>query len=80
MRFAPVVNTAIRHPIICNPQAEIVFDLDHVSATYGRDAIDRVRVDQGDQRRHPVPSPSVEWKVPASHWRTAASAERSPIG
>ncbi|VCF25462.1 transposase IS204/IS1001/IS1096/IS1165 family protein [Burkholderia pseudomallei] len=34
------------------PQAEIVFDLYHVVAKYGREVIDRVRVDQANQLRH----------------------------
>lgn len=33
------------------PQAEVVFDLFHVVAKYGREVIDRVRVDQANQLR-----------------------------
>ncbi|KOT12712.1 transposase family protein [Burkholderia mallei] len=38
------------------PQAEIVFDLYHVVAKYGREVIDRVRVDQANQLRHDKPA------------------------
>jgi transposase len=34
------------------PQAEIVFDLFHVVAKYGREVIDRVRVDEANRLRH----------------------------
>lgn len=34
------------------PQAEIVYDLFHVVAKYGREVIDRVRVDQANALRH----------------------------
>lgn len=34
------------------PQAEVVYDLFHVLARYGREVIDRVRVDQANQLRH----------------------------
>ncbi len=34
------------------PQAEIVYDLFHVVAKYGREVIDRVRVDEANQWRH----------------------------
>ncbi|CAM3525812.1 MULTISPECIES: ISL3-like element ISRta1 family transposase [Cupriavidus] len=38
------------------PQAEVVFDLFHVVAKYGREVIDRVRVDQANQLRHDRPA------------------------
>lgn len=38
------------------PQAEIVYDLFHVVAKYGREVIDRVRVDQANQLRHDRPA------------------------
>ena len=38
------------------PQAEVVFDLFHVVAKYGREVIDRVRVDQANQLRHDKPA------------------------
>src|SRR5262249_50764994 len=34
------------------PHAEIVFDLFHVVAKYGREVIDRVRVDEANRLRH----------------------------
>ena len=34
------------------PQAEIVFDLFHIVAKYGREVIDRVRVDEANRLRH----------------------------
>ena len=34
------------------PKAEIVFDLFHVVAKYGREVIDRVRVDEANRLRH----------------------------
>jgi len=34
------------------PQAEVVFDLFHVVARYGREVIDRVRVDEANRLRH----------------------------
>jgi transposase len=34
------------------PQAEVVFDLFHVVAKYGREVMDRVRVDQANRLRH----------------------------
>ena len=38
------------------PQAEVVYDLFHVVAKYGREVIDRVRVDQANQLRHDRPA------------------------
>ena len=38
--------TEVRHQC---PQAEIVFDLFHVVAKYGREVIDRVRVDEANR-------------------------------
>lgn len=34
------------------PQAEVVYDLFHVVARYGRDVVDRIRVDQANALRH----------------------------
>ncbi|WP_369291229.1 ISL3-like element ISBma1 family transposase, partial [Burkholderia pseudomallei] len=47
------------------PQAEIVFDLYHVVAKYGREVIDRVRVDQANQLRHDKPARKV---LKSSRW------------
>jgi transposase len=38
------------------PQAEVVYDLFHVVAKYGREVIDRVRVDQANQLRDDRPA------------------------
>jgi transposase len=38
------------------PQADVVFDLFHVLAKYGREVIDRVRVDQANRLRHDRPA------------------------
>lgn len=47
------------------PHAEIVYDLFHVVAKYGREVIDRVRVDQANQLRHDKPARKV---VKSSRW------------
>lgn len=47
------------------PNAEIVFDLFHVVAKYGREVIDRVRVDQANQLRHDKPARRV---IKSSRW------------
>ncbi|ONP86079.1 ISL3 family transposase, partial [Burkholderia cenocepacia] len=47
------------------PQAEVVYDLFHVVAKYGREVIDRVRVDQANQLRHNRPARKV---LKSSRW------------
>ena len=47
------------------PQAEIVFDLFHVVAKYGREVIDRVRVDEANRLRHDKPARKV---VKGARW------------
>jgi transposase len=47
------------------PQADVVFDLFHVVAKYGREVIDRVRVDQANQLRHDRPARRV---IKSSRW------------
>jgi transposase len=47
------------------PQAEIVYDLFHVVAKYGREVIDRVRVDQADRLRHDKPARRI---IKGSRW------------
>lgn len=47
------------------PQAEVVFDLFHVVAKYGREVIDRVRVDQANQLRSNRPARKV---LKSSRW------------
>ena len=50
------------------PQAGFVFDLYHVVAKYGREVIDRVRVDQANQLRHDKPARKIlkssSWLLP----------------
>jgi transposase len=47
------------------PQADVVYDLFHVVAKYGREVIDRVRVDQANQLRHDKPARRV---LKSSRW------------
>ncbi len=47
------------------PQAEVVYDLFHVVARYGREVIDRTRVDQANLLRHDKPARQV---VKRSRW------------
>jgi transposase len=47
------------------PEAEIVFDLFHVIAKYGREVIDRVRVDEANRLRHDKPARKV---VKGARW------------
>ncbi|AKK23963.1 ISL3 family transposase [Pandoraea oxalativorans] len=47
------------------PRAEIVYDLFHVVAKYGREVIDRVRVDQANQLRQDRPARRV---IKSSRW------------
>ncbi len=60
------MNTAyeleVRH--FC-PQAQIIFDLFHVVAKYGREVIDRVRVDEANRLRHDKPARKL---IKGSRW------------
>jgi transposase len=47
------------------PQARIVYDLFHVVAKFGREVVDRVRVDQANQLRHDKPARKV---IKRSRW------------
>ncbi len=47
------------------PQAEVVYDLFHVVARYGREVIDRIRVDQANAVRHDKPARKV---IKQSRW------------
>jgi len=47
------------------PNAEIVYDLFHVVAKFGREVIDRVRVDEANRLRHDAPARRV---VKTSRW------------
>ncbi|HYD79643.1 MAG TPA: ISL3 family transposase [Paucimonas sp.] len=53
------------------PQAEVVFDLFHVVAKYGREVIDRVRVDQANQLRGDRPARKV---LKSSRWLLLGNA------
>lgn len=55
------------------PQAEIVFDLFHVVAKYGREVIDRVRVDQANTLRHDRPARRV---IKSSRWLLLRNREQ----
>jgi transposase len=61
------------------PNAEVVYDLFHVVAKYGREVIDRVRVDEANRLRHDAPARRV---VKTSRWlllrnRSSVSAEQT---
>jgi len=47
------------------PNAEIVYDLFHVVAKYGREVMDRVRVDEANRLRHDKPARKV---VKSARW------------
>ena len=47
------------------PNAEVVYDLFHVVAKYGREVVDRVRVDEADRVRHDKPARKV---IKGSRW------------
>ena len=58
------------------PGAEVVFDLFHVVANYGREVIDRTRVDSANQLRHDKPARKI---VKSSRWlllRNRSNLER----
>ena len=54
------------------PNAEIVFDLFHVVAKYGREVIDRVRVDEANRLRRDKPARKV---IKSSRWLLLRSRE-----
>lgn len=62
MDMNPAYEEEVRHQC---PQAEIVYDLFHVVAKYGRDVIDRVRVDEANQLKHNKPARKV---IKGSRW------------
>lgn len=43
------------------PKARVVYDLFHVVAKYGREVIDRVRVDEANRLRHNRPARKARW-------------------
>lgn len=54
------------------PQAQIVYDLFHVVAKYGRDVIDRVRIEQANRLRHDKPSRQI---IKGARWLLLRNAE-----
>ena len=57
------------------PNAEVVYDLFHVVAKYGRDVIDRVRVDEANRLRDDKPARRV---VKTSRWLLLRNRENVP--
>jgi transposase len=57
------------------PHAEVVFDLFHVVAKYGREVIDRVRVDEANRLRGDRPSRHV---IKSSRWLLLRNRENIP--
>lgn len=57
------------------PQAEVVYDLFHVVMKYGREVIDRVRVDEANRLRHDKPARKV---VKGSRWLLLRNAQNVP--
>jgi transposase len=54
------------------PNAQVVYDLFHVVAKYGREVVDRVRVDQANQLRHDKPARQL---IKRSRWLLLRNAE-----
>jgi transposase len=54
------------------PQADVVFDLFHVVAKYGREVVDRVRVDEANRLRHDKPARRI---VKGSRWLLLRNSE-----
>ncbi|MDH4651973.1 ISL3 family transposase, partial [Pseudomonas sp. BN606] len=59
------------------PQAEVVYDLFHVVARYGREVIDRIRVDQANRLREDKPARKV---VKQSRWLLLRNRENLKDG
>lgn len=57
------------------PQADIVFDLFHVVAKYGREVIDRVRVDEANRLRQDRPARQI---IKSSRWLLLRNRENVP--
>lgn len=64
----------------CCPYAQIVYDLFHVVAKYGREVIDRVRVDEANRLRHDKPARAVikgaRWLLLRNSGNIATRADR----
>lgn len=62
------------------PEAEIVYDLFHVVAKYGREVIDRVRVDEANRLRHDRPArrlvKSARWLLLRNRENVTGEADR----
>ena len=58
------------------PSAEVVYDLFHVVAKYGREVIDRVRVDEANRLRADKPARRV---VKTSRWLLLRNRENVPV-
>ena len=59
------------------PQAQVVYDLFHVVAKFGREVIDRVRVDQANQLRD---NPKSRQVIKRSRWLLLRNPENLPAG
>lgn len=59
------------------PQAEVVYDLFHVVAKFGREVIDRVRVDQANQLRD---NRNARQVIKRSRWLLLRNPENLPAG
>jgi transposase len=59
------------------PRAEVVYDLFHVVAKFGREVIDRVRVDQANQLRDDKKARKV---IKRSRWLLLRNRENLPVG
>ncbi|WP_205558233.1 ISL3 family transposase [Pectobacterium brasiliense] len=59
------------------PQAQIVYDLFHVVAKFGREVTDRVRVDQANQLRD---NPKARRVIKRSRWLLLRNPENLPAG
>ncbi|WP_200846988.1 transposase, partial [Raoultella sp. 18117] len=59
------------------PQAEVVYDLFHVVAKFGREVIDSVRVDQANQLRDHSKARKV---IKRSRWLLLRNPENLPVG
>ena len=57
------------------PKARVVYDLFHVIAKYGREVIDRVRVDEANQLKHDKPA---RQKVKRGRWLLLRNPENVP--
>lgn len=58
------------------PNADVVNDLFHIVAKYGREVIDRVRVDEANQLRDDKPARRV---VKTSRWLLLRERENIPV-